>query len=147
MIRLQGELAVALDIVRTLQQREVAKRDVHTAAHVVWDRRQAFVDLKRANPALGSKDDDELLMDREKQPKKPKVDTSRVKIRPVRESVDTGSPVPLPIPQIRPRERQAAIQAVIDQELQRSKDNKWEDVIDVSFVRSPQTIRTQHCLV
>lgn len=58
--------------------------------------------------------------------------SSRVKVRPPRENGDAGSPAPLPILQIRPKERQAAIQNAVDLDLQRSRDSKWEDASDVS---------------
>ena len=78
MIRLQTELATALDVVRLVQRRELVKRDVQSQGRVVWGMRQGLVDLKRAHPSLGAKEDDDLFMDKEKPPKKPKVDTTYV---------------------------------------------------------------------
>ena len=65
-----------------------------------------------------------------------------LKLRHPREMGDTASPVTPPIPQIRPKERLAAISANVDQELQRYKerDRNWEDSIDVSVLATVVTL-------
>lgn len=78
MVRLQTELATALDMVRLVQQRESVKREAQFHGQGVWNRRQTIIDLKRAHPSIGAKDDEDLLMDREKPAKKPKVDVRYV---------------------------------------------------------------------
>ncbi len=75
MVRLQNELAMALDIIRLIQQREILKQDSHQHACSLWDRRQTLADVKRAHPSLGTKEDDELFLDKERPPKKPRVET------------------------------------------------------------------------
>ncbi|KAI0372048.1 hypothetical protein BV20DRAFT_978623 [Pilatotrama ljubarskyi] len=141
MVRLQTELGTALDIVRMVQQREVLKRDTQSQNHLVWDKRHVLADLKRAHPSLGAKEDDELFLDRERPPKKPKVETSRppIKLRHPRESGDMGSPIAPAEPQIRPKEREATIRNLIELDLQqrKEKDKQWEDVSDFPYQPSP----------
>ena len=74
MLRLQTELAAALDIIRLVHQRENCKRESFSDNHKVWDKRVPVADLKRLHPSLGSKEDDELFMDKERPPKKPKTE-------------------------------------------------------------------------
>lgn len=74
MLRLQGELGTTLDLVRLVHQREQLKRESQSQNHYLWDKRHVLADLKRARPALGSKEDEELYLDRERPPKKPKVE-------------------------------------------------------------------------
>ncbi|KAI0646398.1 enhancer of polycomb-like-domain-containing protein [Trametes meyenii] len=141
MIRLQTELSATLDIVRCVRQREETKREVQLQNHLVWDKRHAFADLKRSHPSLGTKEDEELFLDREKPPKKPKVETSRpsLKLRHTRENGDMGSPVAHAEPAIRPKEREATIRSQIEQELQqrKEKDKQWEDASDFAYQPSP----------
>ncbi|TBU39160.1 enhancer of polycomb-like-domain-containing protein [Dichomitus squalens] len=142
MVRLQNELAMALDIVRLVQQREILKRDSHIHGRNLWDKRQTLADLKRAHPSLGSKEDDELFLDKEKPPKKPKVETTRpsLKLRhPPRENGEVGSPVAQPTPVIRPKERCAAIRSAIEAEMQRQKekDKSWEDAVENPYQSLP----------
>ena len=75
MVRLQNELAMALDIIRLIQQREILKQDSHQHASNLWNKRQTLADVKRAHPSLGTKEDDELFLDKERPPKKPRVET------------------------------------------------------------------------
>ena len=75
MVRLQNELAMALDIIRLIQQREILKQDSHQHATNLWNKRQTLADVKRAHPSLGTKEDDELFLDKERPPKKPRVET------------------------------------------------------------------------
>lgn len=78
LVRLQNELAMALDIIRLIQQREILKQDSHTHAASLWTKRQTLADIKRAHPSLGTKEDDELFLDKERPPKKPRVETRYV---------------------------------------------------------------------
>ncbi|KAI0659248.1 enhancer of polycomb-like-domain-containing protein [Cubamyces menziesii] len=141
MIRLKGELETTLDIVRLVQQRETAKRETHSQNRLVWDKRHIFADLKRAHPSLGSKEDEDLFQDKEKPPKRPKVESSKhtsLRIRP-RENGDLASPVAHVEPQIRPKEREATIRTQIEQELQqrKEKDKQWEDASDFPYQAFP----------
>ncbi|KAI9064742.1 hypothetical protein FKP32DRAFT_1665768 [Trametes sanguinea] len=141
MLRLQTELGSALELVRSVRQREDLKRDSHHQNRLVWDKRRGFADLKRSHPSLGSKEDEELFLDKEKPPKKPRVEASRpaLKIRHPRESGDLASPIAHPEPQIRPKEREAAIRNQVEQELQqrKEKDKQWEDASDFPYQASP----------
>ncbi|KAI0751454.1 enhancer of polycomb-like-domain-containing protein [Daedaleopsis nitida] len=140
--RLQSELSTALEIVRLVHQREVHKREASSHNHNVWDKRHVLADLKRAHPSLATKEDDDLYLDKEKPPKKPKLDAKpSLKLRQPRDMGDTGSPVAPLVPLVRPKERQANIQAMIEQDLQRCKerDNKWEDASDYPYQAAPSS--------
>ncbi|KAI1789011.1 enhancer of polycomb-like-domain-containing protein [Ganoderma leucocontextum] len=142
MVRLQNELAMALDIVRLVQQREMLKQDSHAHAGNLWGRRQTLADVKRAYPSLGTKEDDELFLDKERPPKKPRVETSRASLKlrhPPRENGDVGSPVTQPTLIVRPKERCAAIQSTVESEMQRlkEKDKSWEDATDNPYQTLP----------
>ncbi|KAI0722168.1 enhancer of polycomb-like-domain-containing protein [Cerioporus squamosus] len=141
MVRLQNELATALDIVRLVHQRENCKRESFAANHKVWDKRVPVADLKRLHPSLGSKEDDELFLDRERPPKKQKTESGRpsLKLRHPRENGEMGSPIVSAMPQVRPKEILAAITSQVEQHMQQCKerDSKWEDVSDYPYQPSP----------
>ncbi|KAL1943915.1 hypothetical protein VTO73DRAFT_3733 [Trametes versicolor] len=139
MLRLQGELGTTLDLVRLVHQREQLKRESQSQNHYLWDKRHVLADLKRARPSLGSKEDEELYLDRERPPKKPKVEQSRPSKPRPRETGDMGSPITHMEPQIRPREREAAIRSAIDHDLSKRKeaDKQWEDASDFPYQASP----------
>ncbi|KAF7798750.1 hypothetical protein EIP86_009975 [Pleurotus ostreatoroseus] len=100
----------------------------------MWERWFALVDLKRKFPSLGSREDEELFQDRGRMPKKIKTNFSSgrlpLKLRTPRET-EFGSPIIEPM--MKPKDRYAQIQAAIDQELAKRKqeDHGWEDLIDV----------------
>jgi hypothetical protein len=68
---LQAELHHPVDMAQAVAQREALKRDQHKAAEVLFKARMALVDLKRKNPSLGDKADDDLLVDKERPAKRP----------------------------------------------------------------------------
>ncbi|KZT10653.1 uncharacterized protein LAESUDRAFT_343366 [Laetiporus sulphureus 93-53] len=140
MVRLKGELAVTFELANSVLQRETIKRDAAAHAHAVWDKRFAFAEMKRKFPTLSSKDEEELLYDRERVVKKPKLEpTGRIplKLR-TRDNGEISSPI-MHEPQIRPKERQAQIQKEIDQDMARrkEKDHQWEDAIDNPYQPTP----------
>ncbi|KAH9927133.1 enhancer of polycomb-like-domain-containing protein [Epithele typhae] len=139
MVRLQSELSMALDLVQMVQQRETLKHESESHNSIVWAKRRSLADLKRAQPSLGAKDDEELFWekDKERPPKKKRLGSKKPGIS-VKQPPETGSPVPAPTPLIRPKDRQAAIQAAVDHEVSRFKDSKWEDVSDNPYL-SPFT--------
>ncbi|OJT01716.1 Enhancer of polycomb-like protein 1 [Trametes pubescens] len=140
MLRLQGELGTTLDLVRLVHQREQLKRESQSQNHYLWDKRHVLADLKRARPSLGSKEDEELYLDRERPPKKPKVEQSRTSLRlPPKLPGEMGSPITHTEPQVRPREREATIRRKIDEELLKRKDadKQWEDASDFPYQASP----------
>lgn len=76
MQRLQNELLNAIDIAKMVMQRESLKKEHAALGEVQADARLKFADLKRKFPNLGTKEDEELLHDKERPPKKPKLDAS-----------------------------------------------------------------------
>ena len=75
MSRLQSELLTSLELALAVQTREQHKRRGTTEGRAVWERRVALVALKRKFPSLISKEDDDLLYDKERVFKKPKLET------------------------------------------------------------------------
>jgi enhancer of polycomb-like protein len=74
LIRLQNELATAFEIANEVIARETQKKEASQLQQEVWNQRIIFSDLKRKFPALSTKEDEELLVDKERVPKKPKVE-------------------------------------------------------------------------
>ena len=101
----------------------------------------ALVDLKRKFPIMVGRDEEELLFDRERVAKRPKLsDPSasqmlKLKSRPSGDA--SASPVPAE-PQIRPRERLGLIQNAIEEQLKhvKERDHHWDDQLDVRIVIS-----------
>jgi enhancer of polycomb-like protein len=86
---------------------------------------------------LGTKEDQELLLDKERVVKKPKIEPSRItglKIR-TRDSGDPGSPAVAAEASIRPKERLSLINAAIERDLasQKERDHGYEDVVEVGL--------------
>ena len=71
--RLQQELAVSQELARGLCQRETLKRDLLASSLTTFEQRVEFATLKRKYPSLSVKEDDELFIDREFVPKRPRV--------------------------------------------------------------------------
>ena len=135
---MQSELLSSLDLAKNVLSRENIKRDTAKQAQNVWEKRFALVDLKRRFPILGAKEDEELLHDKERVPKRPKVDPAFVKLPGLRIRTyggDLASPSAHPEIAIRPKDRTAAIQGSIERELLRQKDRDfhWEDQIEVGL--------------
>lgn len=139
--------------------RETLKRDAARQSQNVWDKRLALVDLKRKFPSLGAKEDEELLHDKERIPKRIKTDSafagyvfdsydciSSVLTQPcrklpglkIRTNGDASPQTPAEVA-IAPRQRTATIQSQIEREMSRLKDrdHHWEDQIDVSRELKP----------
>jgi enhancer of polycomb-like protein len=72
LVRLQQELAVVQELSKSLCNREAVKHELLQFNQTIWDGREKLIDLKRKFPSLGAKDDDELLVDKERPPKRPK---------------------------------------------------------------------------
>ncbi|KZV72075.1 hypothetical protein PENSPDRAFT_684094 [Peniophora sp. CONT] len=139
--RLQQELESAHELARNLCQREALKREILQCSQAVWEGRETMVSLKRKFPGLGVKEDDELLVDKERPPKKLRQSESRSRI---------SLKLPKDIPAatngadelvMRPKDRQAMIQRTIDAEIakQKAKDVSWEDAIDNAYQPAPTT--------
>ncbi|PSR71467.1 hypothetical protein PHLCEN_2v12734 [Hermanssonia centrifuga] len=140
MIRLQSELASAMDLAKGIVRREVSKRDLAVQTSSVWEKRFALVDLKRKFPSLGTKEDEELFQDRERVPKRIKTEASGrlpLKLR-TRDPGEYGSPISAQ-PIMKPKERLTLIQNQVDQELasRKEKDHHWDDLLDNPYQPSP----------
>ena len=72
LLRLKQELASCQELSRRLCSRELLKREALQCNQAVWEGREKIVSLKREFPSLGAKEDDELLIDKERPPKKMK---------------------------------------------------------------------------
>ncbi|KAF8647382.1 hypothetical protein AX16_006754 [Volvariella volvacea WC 439] len=130
--RLQAELSRPLELAQMILNRESMKKELMQQAQTIWEKRLAFVDLKRKYPSLGDKGDEELLVDKERPAKKSEI--SRIKLRP--------EPTNLPRPEItlKPKERIAAINKQVEATLQRQKEidhHLWEDCIDNVYQPQP----------
>ena len=160
--RLHAELSYPLEMAKAILTRENRKRECAHQAQAVWEKRLAFVDLKRMFPAFVDKADDELLIDKEKPGKK--LDASYVKhdnqyLRLILSFIsrvnglkigvnDLGIPLIRPEISIKPKERLSAISHQIETTLDRQTDidHHWEDCVDVSklivfpFKRNPDLI-------
>ncbi|KAG8215759.1 enhancer of polycomb-like-domain-containing protein [Butyriboletus roseoflavus] len=140
LLRLQSELAQSLELAKTLLTRENLKKENAQQVVQVWEKRLEFAELKRKFPALGTKEDEELLHEKERVTKKPRVEsTNRItglKIR-TRESGDSGTPSLQTEAAIRPRERLTLINAAIERDLTRRKerDHGYEDIIENPYQR------------
>ncbi|KAF9242838.1 enhancer of polycomb-like-domain-containing protein [Melanogaster broomeanus] len=140
LLRLQSELAQSLDLAKTLLARENLKKDDAKQAVQVWEKRLEFVELKRKFPSLGTKEEDELLHDKERVVKKPRLEViSRItglKLR-ARENGDPGSPSAQAEAAIRPRERLNLINAAIERDLaqRKERDHGYEDIVENPYQR------------
>jgi enhancer of polycomb-like protein len=148
LLRLQNELTQGLELAKTLLSRENLKRDYTQQTLQVWDKRFEFAELKRKFPSLGTKEDEELLLDKERVVKKPKIEPSRItglKIR-TRESGDPGSPAVAAEASIRPKERLSLINAAIERDLasQKERDHGYEDVVENPYQRPTFSFPRRH---
>ncbi|KAL4080474.1 enhancer of polycomb-like-domain-containing protein [Scleroderma citrinum] len=137
LFRLQVELAQAHELAKSLLERENLKKENATQVMQVWDKRLQFTELKRKFPSLNSKDDDELLHDKERVVKKPKTEpVGRILKLRARDS-DMMSPITSMEAVIRPKERLSHINASIERDLARRKerDHGYEDVVENPYQR------------
>ncbi|KIJ13620.1 hypothetical protein PAXINDRAFT_116937 [Paxillus involutus ATCC 200175] len=140
LLRLQLELAQSLELAKTLVARENLKKEHAQQAVQVWEKRLEFVELKRKFPSWGTKEDEELLQDKERVAKKPRVEAAGriagLKLR-AREGGDPGPPSTQSEVAIRPRERLSLINAAIERDLTRRKerDHGYEDVVENPYQR------------
>lgn len=74
LLRLQAELAQAHSLAKSLLDRENLKKENAQEVLQVWHKRLEFAELKRKFPSLSTKEDDELLQDKERVVKKPKTE-------------------------------------------------------------------------
>ncbi|KAJ7880322.1 enhancer of polycomb-like-domain-containing protein [Mycena olivaceomarginata] len=134
LLRLQGEFAYPLDLAKAVLAREGLKQENARQAQNVWEKRLAVVDLKRKFPTLGDRADEELLIDKERPPKKQET-SSRIpglKIKTLNDPSTALASARLE-PAMKPQARAAMIQSKIDIELTRQKDHHWEDGINNTY--------------
>ncbi|TFY53253.1 hypothetical protein EVG20_g10201, partial [Dentipellis fragilis] len=146
LMRLQSELATALDLVNLVKARETLKREVAQQGRNVWDKREELANLKRKFPSLGAKEDEELFYDKERVAKKPKVEVpTRIGLK-IRREHGEGSPAMQQEAPIRPKERQAMIAQMVERDLARirDKDHHWEDSIDNGYQSQPVPFAQRH---
>jgi enhancer of polycomb-like protein len=135
LLRLQSELMQGLELAKTLLSRENLKRDYTQQTLQVWDKRSEFIELKHKFPSLGTKEDEELLLDKERVVKKPKIETACItglKIG-TRDGGDPGSPAIAVEASIQPKERLSLINLAMERNLasQKERDHRYEDVVEV----------------
>ncbi|KAI5116776.1 hypothetical protein M0805_008731 [Coniferiporia weirii] len=145
LLRLKSELTHASELARNIMKREMLKRVGHVEAKAVWERRMALVDLRRRFPAFAGRDEEELLFDKERVPKKQKpIDQNAGSaFRP--KSRFTGHPSASPAPaepQVRPKDRHNAIQAAMELFAKHAKeaDHGWDDRIDAPYQQLPLSL-------
>ena len=68
--RLQAELQYPLELAKLILARETLKKECIDQSQDIWEKRLAFVDLKRNLSVLSDKGDDDLLIDKERPVKK-----------------------------------------------------------------------------
>jgi enhancer of polycomb-like protein len=68
--RLQAELQYPLELARSILARETLKKECTDQSQDIWEKRLAFVELKRKFSTFNDKGDEELLIDKERPVKK-----------------------------------------------------------------------------
>ncbi|KAK2462409.1 hypothetical protein APHAL10511_005715 [Amanita phalloides] len=133
--RLNLEFQYPLELAKAILTRETVKKELAQESQVVWEKRSAFVNLKRKLPSFGDKNDEELLIDKERPVKK--LETARVPLK-LRTS-DANLPPTRFEMAMRPRDRAALIREQIESQLARQKelDHHWEDQIDNAYQAMP----------
>ncbi|KAJ7600938.1 polycomb enhancer protein [Mycena floridula] len=126
--RLQAEFSFPLQLAQQILQRENVKRESAKMSQNIWEKRAQLADLKRKNPSLGEKGDEELLIDKERPTKR--LESSRIKNAQKAEPSQARQEVLL-----RPAARLALIHANMESSLakQREKDHSWEDSLDCGY--------------
>jgi enhancer of polycomb-like protein len=71
-IRLRAEMTSSIELALMILKREQLKQVAPQFTRSVWQKRLPLLDLKRQYASIGSREDEELLLDKEKPPKKPK---------------------------------------------------------------------------
>ena len=68
--RLQAELQYPLELAKLILERETLKKESTDQSQDIWEKRLAFVDLKRKLSMFNDKGDEDLLIDKERPVKK-----------------------------------------------------------------------------
>jgi enhancer of polycomb-like protein len=64
------EFQYPLELAKAILTRETVKKELAQQSQVVWEKRAVLVNLKRKCPSLGDKNDEELLIDKERPAKR-----------------------------------------------------------------------------
>jgi enhancer of polycomb-like protein len=64
------EFQYPLELAKAILTRETVKKELTQQSQVVWEKRAVLADLKRKCPSLGDKNDEELLIDKERPAKR-----------------------------------------------------------------------------
>ena len=64
--RLQAELQYPLELAKSILVRETLKKESTDQSQDIWEKRLAFVELKRQFSVFNDKGDEELLIDKER---------------------------------------------------------------------------------
>ncbi|KAI6018157.1 enhancer of polycomb-like-domain-containing protein [Pisolithus microcarpus] len=148
LLRLQLELAQASELANSLLARENLQKENAQQTMQVWEKRLEFADLKRKFPSLSTKEDEELLHDKERVVKKPKIESAGrstgLKIR-ARDG-DAALSVVAVEAIIRPKKRLAQINADMERDLARRKerDHGYEDVVESAYQRPSLPYSRRH---
>lgn len=76
LLRLQAELIAAQALVDSVIQRENNKKLAYTEAYNLAEKRLELIELKAMQPSLSVRDDEDLLIDKERPPKRSRTDSS-----------------------------------------------------------------------
>jgi enhancer of polycomb-like protein len=75
LLQLDNELFTTLELVKNVIQRETYRQEVMQQSQTVWEKGVTVADMKRGFLSLGTKEDKELLHDKERVLKRPKNDS------------------------------------------------------------------------
>ncbi|KAJ7675437.1 hypothetical protein B0H17DRAFT_1207626 [Mycena rosella] len=108
LVQIHGNLSQAIDLANAILERENLKKAAGVESQNVWNARRPLADLLRAFPAMATKTDEALLVEKPKKIKPPRSSLPKVKVlppsNPTAPTPDTVSKAMLP------SERCAAIQ-------------------------------------
>jgi len=133
MVRLKTELGQAYNLALSVLQREQTKQMQLQFGYSLWKARATMLDLKRKLDCHISKDDEDILVDKERPAKKPRT-AENLKGAVSQKVYSKDSPVQPAEPRPSPKERYQRIQSEVADEMLKHRDkcSSWEDVADLS---------------
>ena len=78
LLRLQSELLLSLELAKNVLNREMLKHEGAHQSQNAWENQLSLVELKRKFPSLGTREDKNLLHDKEHLLKRPRTDSASV---------------------------------------------------------------------
>lgn len=138
--RLQAEFAYPLQLAETVLMRENLKKDQAKMSQYIWEKRAQIADLKRKNPTVGERGDEELLIDKERPVKK--VEPLRPKNQ---QKMEQAQPARQAEAALRPKDRLSLIHANTESLIsrQKEKDHNWEDYLDCAYQSTPASFASR----